>query len=392
MEARKDVAARYGQGRRLLIQLTQRQRAPVERALKEMREVGVDTSECSLAYEGIRQISPDLAAQVLIVLQNRYEEWVEDQGSSSRGVTGARQSVGTLVTKLIPFAKEQLAVFRRECYRGELSGYGPTIVVRFSVSLQERIASLYKFVRSKGLAYAAMALGGGDLAWSVRYVYRPSSFMQVRAELCVSDKEIWLRCDQSDRWSADPQVYRTDRLSIHQLVPVDLLDVKDIQRPPVVSRTTLRRYEKRVKALLESENLHDSVVSATYRLEDQVPDDCLALADRLWFGNGDNGPFLSARPAWRRMEEDLERWEQAIEGEKAELCRDVAGISPGDIVIVDQEGKAVRVLVESASISFYKATMTLHFHGKRFRKNGLLGKRREYFMITMTVGRDQDAV
>lgn len=185
-------------------------------------------------------------------------------------------------------------------------------------------------MREKGLAYAAMALGGGDYAWCVRYVYWPSRFTQIATELCVSEKEMWLQCDHSSHWGTESERYRTDRHSIHQLVPVDLLGAHDIRLPPVVSRTVLRRYGKRVKALLQSEELYDSLISASYQLEGQVPDERLALADRLWFGNGETGPFLGARRAWRQMEDELERWEQAIEAERAELCRDIAGIAPGD--------------------------------------------------------------
>lgn len=393
-ESRKDAAGRHGHGpgRRLMVQLTQGQRALLQCALDELREGGVDTTECALAYEGVRHISPDLAAQALIVLQNRYEKWVEERGGSMRGITGAKQSVGTLVSKLLPFAREQLVLFRREDRQGELLEHGPAIVVRFSGSLQERIASLHRLVRERGLAHAAMALGTGDHAWSVRYVYWPSTLAHVRTELCVSAKEVWLQCDGTSSWGTGPERYRTDRLSIHQLASVDLLDPKEIPLPPIASRAMLRPYDKRVKALREAEQLYESLVSAAYQLEQQVPDECLALADRLWFGNGGDGPFLSARRAWRRMEEELERWEQAIEAEKAELCRDIAGIAPGDIVVADQQGKAIRVQVESASISFYESTMMLHFYGTRFRKDGLLGKRQEYFAIALTAGPGQDPV
>lgn len=63
----------------------------------------------------------------------------------------------------------------------------------------------------------------------------------------------------------------------------------------------------------------------------------------------------------------------------------------GDIAVADQQGKAVRIQVESASISFYKANLLLHLNGKRFRKDGLLGKRQEYLTITMKAAAGQDA-
>lgn len=62
------------------------------------------------------------------------------------------------------------------------------------------------------------------------------------------------------------------------------------------------------------------------------------------------------------------------------------------IVVADQQGKAVRVQVESASMGFHESTLLLHFYGKRFRKDGLLGKQQEYFTITMKAAFGQDTI
>ena len=43
-------------------------------ALDELAGSGVETKACELAYDGIRFIPPKLAAQILIVLQTRYEK------------------------------------------------------------------------------------------------------------------------------------------------------------------------------------------------------------------------------------------------------------------------------------------------------------------------------
>ena len=108
--------------------------------------------------------------------------------------------------------------------------------------------------------------------------------------------------------------------------------------PAVSPRTALRPYAERLNSLREAEQVYDMLSTTGYEMERTVPDERLALADRLWFGESDNGPFFRARCAWRRLEEDLESLEQSLDAEKAELCRDVLGIEMGDIVIVESRG------------------------------------------------------
>ena len=43
-----------------------------------------------------------------------------------------------------------------------------------------------------------------------------------------------------------------------------------------------------------------------YDMDRAIPDEKLALAERIWFG--DERPFSSARKAWQHLEGELERW------------------------------------------------------------------------------------
>ncbi|MCG7879145.1 MAG: hypothetical protein N0C90_22845, partial [Candidatus Thiodiazotropha endolucinida] len=82
-------------------------------ALDELAGSGVDTKVCDFAYDGIRSITPALTAQILIVLQTRYEKWLIDRTTAS-SMNGALSSLSNLVGKLLPHAKEQLLIFRRK--------------------------------------------------------------------------------------------------------------------------------------------------------------------------------------------------------------------------------------------------------------------------------------
>ena len=65
-------------------------------ALDELAKSGIDTKDCVLAYDGIRAVTPILAAQLLIILQNRYEKWLGDRTTVS-SINGALSSLSNLV-------------------------------------------------------------------------------------------------------------------------------------------------------------------------------------------------------------------------------------------------------------------------------------------------------
>jgi energy-coupling factor transporter ATP-binding protein EcfA2 len=108
-------------------------------ALDELVGSGVDAKACELAYDGIRSISAELAARILIVLQTRYEKWLADRTTAS-GMNGAFSSLSNLVGKLLPHAKEQLLIFRRKTDGRYSRADSPTISVRATPDFLERIA------------------------------------------------------------------------------------------------------------------------------------------------------------------------------------------------------------------------------------------------------------
>lgn len=182
-------------------------------------------------------------------------------------------------------------------------------------------------------------------------------------------------------WDSRTERFETRRLPLRHLVPVELLPTKDIRLPAAVSRTRVRPYVERLKALEEAEQIYDMLSITAYDMEKAIPDERLALADRLWFGEGDKGPFITARRAWRRLEDDIERWKESLEAEQAELCRDILRIEKGDIVFIDSQGQMLRIRVDDASVYAYESDVVFRIAGTRFRKDGTLGKRRESFIL-----------
>lgn len=368
-------------GKPLVARLSPMQRDFLKLALQEMSDAGVNVDECEIAFDGIKVIAPELASKVLILVQNRYEKWVEQGSCSSRSPTGAHKSISGLVTKLLPIAKAQVVLFQRKERQGYSGDRGPAIIVRLSTDLQHRIADLRRLVHDNKLNYIASEMGGGDHALSVRHVYSPNSYSNITSELCISFHEVWIRCEMTSIWNSHVERFETSRIPLQQLLPVDLLPSQDIQLPAIIHKSRLRPYAERLKVLQEGEEMYESLLTSVFKMEAEVPDDRMVLAERLWFGEGENGPFFIARQAWRHMEQDMERWEESLELERAELCKDVLGVERGDIVIVESKGQALRIQLEDASVHTYDSKVLFHLSGIRFRKDGMLGKRQEYIYL-----------
>lgn len=94
------------------VRLTKLQLEFLRFALEELSTAGVETKGCELVYDGIRTVHPELAAQILILLQKRYQKWLAGR-TTVRSINAAMSSLSNLVDKLQPHAQEQLLVFQQ---------------------------------------------------------------------------------------------------------------------------------------------------------------------------------------------------------------------------------------------------------------------------------------
>ena len=105
IEERRKVIARPRPG---VIGLSPIQRKFVDRALVELAAKAVDIGTTRIVSNQIRDMPPEIAAQMLLLIQNRYLVWVK-KGQVDVALThGARQSLAGLVDKLLPVAKPQV--------------------------------------------------------------------------------------------------------------------------------------------------------------------------------------------------------------------------------------------------------------------------------------------
>ena len=165
------------------------------------------------------------------------------------------------------------------------------------------------------------------------------------------------------------------------MIPVDLLSAVEKDIPATIRSASIRPYKKRLNALLDADRAFEIISEAVFRVDSAVPNNHLALVDRIWFGNDAEGPFSKARRAMDDIESDIETWEERIESEKSEICCQALSVNIGDIVILHSGDKAVRIQLERATLHVSEDDLYFHLGGKRFRKDGLLGKRDEYFVL-----------
>ena len=349
-------------------------------ALDELANSGVDTKDCELAYDGIRTVPPVLAAQLLIILQSRYEKWLGDRTTVS-SINGAMSSLSNLVGKLLPHAKEQILVFHRKSYDRYSRSDGLIISLRATQNFLERVAHLSRLALDSDLAYVATDMSALEHAWSVNQISSPRAYSRAKVELCVSSHEVWLRADVEDTWSRDR--FETVRMPLRDICPIDLMPPNEQRLPPKIRQSMMKPYADRLQVLQEARAVFDALVDAAYDMDRAVPNERLALFDRLWFSQGETGPFVNARRAWRRLEADLESWEQELESETVALCQDVLGINVGDFVVVESGKSLVRLEIEGMSVYPSDDRVIFSVWGKRFRKDGLPGKRYEHITISV---------
>ncbi len=361
------------------IRLSPGQTEFLNRALQELAEQGIDVSDCDLAHDGIRAIGSDLAVQILILIQHQFENWVKGEGASTQKIEGARRRAGNLFTKLLPSAKEQAVIFRRDPEQSYPSERDQGVIVRLSPNFIQEIVKSFALVRDNQLSHVVRELQGTEYAGMLHHL--PTTYLSSRFKcaLCVSEQEMWFQCAMESMWGKDQ--FQTERVQLRQLIPVDLLAVAEKSIPRTISSKSIRPYEERLKALLDADRAFEIISEATFRVDTAVPNDHIAMVDRIWFGNDAEGPFSKARRAMDDIESDIEAWEERIESEKGEICCQALGVNIGDIVILNSRDKAVRIQLELATLHVSDDDLYFHLGGRRFRKDGVLGKRDEYFVL-----------
>lgn len=345
-------------------------------ALDELRGRGVELRPDESSLKHISNLDQDVAAQVLLLIQGQAQKWAESGRVSVRWGPSVRMSVGKLVERLMPLARPQLLVFETEGKRYSFSADGPIIFVRWTSELQKRIATLADIARNQNLSHVVQPLSASDHAWSGHHLYLPESDFMLDSWLCISSDAAWVEWNRrSWRDEAPPERHATNKISLRDVMPIDFLGGKEKTLPAAISKARIKPYQSRLQALGKAERIYEIVASAAYAMDRSVPNDVLAMADRIWFGA--DRPFQAAREAFVHIEGDLERWDRELEAERSHIAQSILGVRPGDIVASQRNGQLVRISAESVSLYASEKQVTFVVSGKRFRKDGTLGKLNE---------------
>lgn len=364
-----------------VIGLSPIQRKFFEQALVEMAARVGNLGTVKVVSNQIRDMAPEVAAQLVLLIQNRYLAWIKNGDVDVALTRGVAKSLAGLVDKMLAVAKPQVLVLHRADRTFDEDRKEPSILIRLTASLQERIAQLAMLVRGQKLAHVVMPLATLDHAWSAHYVYFSTDYSKVRSQLCVSATELWVDCTMSASCyrGEDSEIFKTDKVALLEIMPIDLMPSKEVEIPPVIGRVSIRQHWPRLRALIEAERVHEMLERSYYALQRDIPDEQIAIADRIWFGAG--YPMWNARRALDRLSDEIERWGEEIEAERADLCCSIMGIDLGDILVQLQKGQITRIQVCRTSMRIGDDRSFLIVEGKRFRKDGTLGTRIETISI-----------
>ncbi len=128
---------------------------------------------------------------------------------------------------------------------------------------------------------------------------------------------------------------------------------------------------------MDIDHAHDILSSAVYRHDYPVPNDHLVLLEKIYLGSETGGPLTAAREVGRKLEVDMERWELAMAAEREAICGEALGLAIGDTLVTESRGKPLRMKITQMSAYVFDGKLSFHISGKRYRKDGLLGKLNE---------------
>lgn len=186
----------------------------------------------------------------------------------------------------MPLARPQLLAFETESKRHSFSAAGPIVFVRWTAELQARIATLARIVRDQNLSHVVQPLSAVDHAWSSTHLYQPESDFILNSYLCISPDTAWIEWyRRSWRDENPPERHSTSKIELRDVMPIDFLDGEAHKvLPPAIPEAKVRPYLSRLQALDEAERIFEMITNAAYALDRSVPNETLAMAERIGFG------------------------------------------------------------------------------------------------------------
>ena len=202
------------------------------------------------------------------------------------------------------------------------------------------------------------------------------------ASLCVSPTDCWVEIEAGP----DESGFVSETMSLAEVVPEYLLGNPDKELPTVLPRSSWRRHGAALRRFNEEYALWEKAYHEHYDLEREFGSDpSLDPALSLWLSSEQRALLRSAKEVLSGIDEELAAWEDRLEIERARLARLVSDIHPGDVVIGRNRTGLVRLLVDRVHGYFTDDKASLTIQGRRFRKDGLPGKREDLLYLDIPV-------
>jgi hypothetical protein len=370
------------------LSLTSLQAEIFQRAVDELAEADIDLGQMEVTRSGVRFLDAELATQFLMLIQHRYARWLKDRAGENEVAHASIRSIQALSAKLLPLAKAHILILEKEREGQSKGDRGPKIIIRLTPEFKQQVANLYRLVRENNLSYVVWDSGPFEHAWIAQYHYHYEDYASAHSELCISRDFLWVDClVKHYSYGEYEESFRTNKMLLSDIAPVDLLPKEDIVVPTVVEIPKLAVSKKRIKAFMDADNAHDILSSAVYNHEYPAPDEHLCLLERLYLGSEAKCPLTAARNTCRKLEEDMERWELAMEAEREAICSEALGLSRGDTILTESQGKSVRLKINQMNAHFSEGKLSFYIAGRRYKKDGVLGKREDSIYISTVSGR-----
>lgn len=357
------------------IKFTELQWSYVKNALELIENHGVDTSSAQTGFLELKSIDSDLTAQLIIFIQNRFHEWMP-KDASSRKVQGAHKCVSSIIDKLMPITKKTVVVlpFRNDKYSSDSSK--SFLLLHTTPAFVHSLSELHKFLISNKLTRVGRDLDQISHAWHQQYMWSSQMYGPIKSELILTPNDLWIQCE-IDTYG-ERETVETERVELTKLFPIDLLEFEFTNwsdNAPLQVRDDLREL---ARDLVSAETLHTSISEALYEFEGNIPTEKLCLIERLFVARPGDRHMAGALNEWRSIQDIMETWELELDHEKDRLCKEILGVTEGDNVIVSRNGEAFRMRLDRCWMSADDSSLSFSLRGRKYRKDGLLGKREEY--------------
>ena len=346
-------------------------------------EVGFDVAQPPFALHNrlLSSITPEFAASLVIFLHRQGPARIARLAASFRHETALRSVLHALIKRLMPLAAESVIIFKPRGAEDRLYE-NPSVIVRFTPALRNAISTMAAVARKHDLSYVARGLEAGDHMWRFRTAWDIRHYHPMTASLCVSPTDCWVEIEAGP----DESGFVSETMSLAEVVPEYLLGNPDKELPTVLPRSSWRRHGAALRRFNEEYALWEKAYHEHYDLEREFGSDpSLAPALSLWLSSEQRALLRSAKEALSGIDEELAAWEDRLEIERARLARLVSDIHPGDVVIGRNRTGLVRLLVDRVHGYFTDDKASLTIQGRRFRKDGLPGKREDLLYLDIPV-------